>query len=75
MFKKCPIRVAEWRTSMGPPWSSPGLYNDPTEGLPEPHIVPLYWPFVGSLHGAQWDPTQNFHTGVRIIICIKFSGV
>ena len=29
-----------------------GLYIDPTEGLPGPHREPLYWPFVGKLHGA-----------------------
>ena len=51
-FKKCPIRVAEWSTSIGPSWGLQGSYIVPNEGLPGPHRGPLYWPFVGSLHGV-----------------------
>ena len=51
-FKKCPIRVAEWSTSIGPSRGLQGSYIDPTEDLPRPNRGPLHWPFVGSLHGA-----------------------
>ena len=51
-FKKCPIRVGEWSTSIGPSWGLQGSYIDATEGLPGPHRGPLYWRFAGSLRGA-----------------------
>ena len=61
-FKKFSIRVEGWSTSKGPSWGLQGSYIDPTEGLPGPRRGPLYWSFVGSLHGVPRGPTQNFHT-------------
>ena len=51
-LKKCPIRIAEWSSSIGPSWGLQGSYIDPKGG---PTCAPqrsLYWPFVGNLHGA-----------------------